>query len=266
MAVVTSIAVLISVSISFEINATKGEILQLADWLVPSFLSPLIITPFVAFVLLTMLRRMNRLGAELADSLERERLLALEMRHRLKNLYSVTGGLISLAEREVSDEDRASLPKILRAKLAALARASDATFTSSLAGSTPHGSLDLGKIVRAVMAPYESQVCISGPATTISAQAMTTVALILHELATNSVNYGALCAEAGSVRISWERARHTVHLNWLESGGPTIRNTPSRSGFGTAVIDRFIQGVGGTISKDWLPTGLSVEITLPDGQ
>lgn len=105
-ATVTALAMTLSVTISLVINVLKGEFFPLGDWLFPSMFSPLVISPIVAFLFLTSIRRLDRLRGDLAASVERERLLALEMRHRLKNVYSVAGGLISMAAREVPDEDR----------------------------------------------------------------------------------------------------------------------------------------------------------------
>jgi len=106
----------------------------------------------------------------------------------------------------------------------------------------PVGALSMAKIVRSVMVPYEARVEIDGDETLISAQAMTTVALILHELATNSMKYGALSSQPGSLGISWEREGHMVSLRWAERGGPRLDRAPDRRGFGTAVIDRSIKG------------------------
>lgn len=250
----------LSIAVSFTINALKGEIYPLFDWLFPSAFTPLAITPVVVTTFVRMSLNSERLRKQIAESAERERLLTLEMRHRIKNIYAATAGLITLAEREAEPGGRDRAPEILRQKLAALARASEATFAPDRSG----GSLDLESMVRSVLKPYGANIRISGEAVGVGERVMTSCALLLHELATNSLKYGSLSAPAGGVNVVWTRADGRIRFRWEESGGPRISAPPAHSGFGSTVIDRFIKSLSGEIRYDWAPSGLCVDATLPE--
>lgn len=79
---------------------------------------------------------------------------------------------------------------------------------------------------------------------------MTTVVLFLHELATNSMKYGALSVPAGSISLEWSCDRDSVHLVWREIDGPPVKE-PATRGFGTEMLDRMVQSTGGSIDRHW---------------
>lgn len=264
--IVTGLILLTSITISFCVNAMKGEIYPLADWLFPSSLTPLLVTPVVASIFLRMIQRLEETGRQLAASMEREKLLALEMRHRIKNVFAVTSGLVTLAEREAGEDGEHRLARILKQKIAALARASDATFSPDLPSDGLQDSIELQGIVKAVMEPYGQKVEMEGAGLTVNAQGMTAVALILHELATNSVKHGALSSRSGSIRILWAREGDRLSLKWTEQDGPAIVAPPQHKGVGSTVINRFSRALGGSVAYDWQPSGLVVDISIPDGQ
>ena len=90
-----------------------------------------------------------------------------------------------------------------------------------------------------------------------------TIAISLHELATNAAKYGSLSAADGRVEIAWSRtADGRLSLRWIEAGGPTI-TPPTDSGFGTRVMENIIGQLRGEVRFDWRDQGLTCEITLP---
>ncbi len=91
-----------------------------------------------------------------------------------------------------------------------------------------------------------------------------TIAVTLHELATNAAKYGALSVPDGHVQVEWWRASDgRLVLRWTETGGPPVK-PPTRRGFGTRVMDRMIRDqLKGEIRFDWRAEGLVCEITLP---
>jgi two-component sensor histidine kinase len=91
-----------------------------------------------------------------------------------------------------------------------------------------------------------------------------TLAVALHELATNAAKYGALSVPEGQVRFEWSRAADgRVELRWTEAGGPPV-TPPTRTGFGTHVMEAMIRGhVGGDVRLDWRAEGLACEISIP---
>jgi two-component system, chemotaxis family, CheB/CheR fusion protein len=93
---------------------------------------------------------------------------------------------------------------------------------------------------------------------------VTTLALILHELATNAAKYGALSVEEGNLRITWECVDDVLILKWVESGGPALRGPPKSEGFGTVISNHSVrEQLRGTISHKWDMKGLSVELAVP---
>lgn len=97
----------------------------------------------------------------------------------------------------------------------------------------------------------------------VGRDAVTTFALLLHELATNSVKYGALSAIGGSVTLRWKSDGQALDLSWIETGGPPVSTSRNRSGFGSEMIDRSLRSVGGSIERNWSVGGLVVELSMP---
>jgi two-component sensor histidine kinase len=93
-----------------------------------------------------------------------------------------------------------------------------------------------------------------------------TIAVTVHELATNAVKYGALSVPTGQIQVSWGRSSDgKLHLSWRETEGPPV--TPAtRRGFGMRVMESMIQGQEGDVRFDWRAGGLACEIVLPLGK
>ncbi|NEI74870.1 PAS domain-containing protein [Rhizobium lusitanum] len=204
------------------------------------------------------------LEQEREKAIERQKLVAAEMRHRIKNLFSVVAGLMVIAEKEANVKgDQAALAMIFRDKLAALARASEAVFSSTDDGGQAGKGPELESVLRSVLEPYGARCQLSGDKGYLRPEMMTILALFLHELATNSVKHGALSTDAGRVVIAHIIDGSDLRLLWTEKGGPLISAPPARSGFGTEMVDRLVRSVGGDVSRSWLPTGLVVSLNLP---
>ena len=93
-------------------------------------------------------------------------------------------------------------------------------------------------------------------------QAAQTIAMCVHELATNAAKYGALSLPEGHVQIDWDTVGERLILRWTESGGPPVA-APKRHGFGTRVIEGLICAQKGEIHFDWRREGLACEIIMP---
>jgi two-component sensor histidine kinase len=99
----------------------------------------------------------------------------------------------------------------------------------------------------------------------IGEETASTVAMVIHELATNSVKYGALSSEEGSLDISSRVDGEWLYLVWAETGGPSIVGHPELTGFGSRLIERSVaHQLGGSVDYDWQETGLVVTIRLPE--
>jgi two-component sensor histidine kinase len=100
----------------------------------------------------------------------------------------------------------------------------------------------------------------------LSPAAAQSLAMALHELATNAAKYGSLSVPAGRVSVSWTRkGRGALTLRWAESGGPAVA-APSKRGLGTAMLSRALSGpLGGKSKLDWRTSGLVCDLELPAG-
>jgi len=204
------------------------------------------------------------LQRELAEAVDRERLLAREMRHRIKNLFSVVAGLISISMREASSNNGSeAVVDILREKLGALSRASDAVFAQENGQGGDTGPVDIGAVITSVLRPYGDRCTAIGKTALIRRDTITTFALFLHELATNSVKYGALSKEEGNVTVRWVAHDNSLDLTWIETGGPQVLSPPKRLGFGTEMVDRVVRSLGGAINRTWRTEGLIVDVHFP---
>lgn len=205
-----------------------------------------------------------RTAQELERAMERERLLAHEMRHRIKNLFSVVSGVMSMSEREArkSGDPEAALP-IARERIGALERAADVGLHQSENDRTATVTLNPLGLSRSVLAPYGGQVTVKGGAGVLDGSLSTPIALLLHELATNSIKYGAFSSASGTVHVDWSRTDTQMIMTWVEEGGPTIDTAPAHSGFGTALVTGIISASGGAMATEWLPSGLRVTVEFP---
>jgi two-component sensor histidine kinase len=127
---------------------------------------------------------------------------------------------------------------------------------------------ELHNLVTQELAPYfqdgETRARIDGPNLLLEPSAAQTIAVTLHELATNAAKYGALSVPKGRVQVEWSRAADgRLVLSWTETGGPLVK-PPTRRGFGTRVMDGMIRRqLNGEMRFDWHAEGLACEIALP---
>jgi two-component sensor histidine kinase len=117
----------------------------------------------------------------------------------------------------------------------------------------------LSEIFASYPAFTDQRLTISGGDIVVSDRAATPVALVFHELATNSMKYGALAAEQGRVDVVISHNAGMLRFKWTESGGAAISGAPARSGFGSKLVDMSVtQQLGGSLERSWLPTGLQI--------
>jgi two-component sensor histidine kinase len=187
----------------------------------------------------------------------REQLLARELDHRAKNLLAVVQAAVHLTQADTVEDFRAAV----QGRLHALAKAH-----SMLAKSHWFGA-DLKSIVTDELAPFQTddapRADISGSNFTLNPQAAQTLALVLHELTTNAVKYGALSIHSGRLKIEWSRIDGDLVFRWSESGGPIV-NAPTRQGFGARLVGPVVQtDLGGKYQCSWPPSGFACEMVIP---
>lgn len=103
---------------------------------------------------------------------------------------------------------------------------------------------------------------IDGPSIKLSPNMARTMSLMIHELCTNAVKYGALSTEAGTVRVRWWLDGPMLHLTWEESGGPRIDRPPAAAGFGSSLLERLTSRLGGDFNTDFGPSGVKVRLSV----
>jgi two-component sensor histidine kinase len=195
---------------------------------------------------------------------EGNELLAGEMSHRVKNLLTIATGLTAITSRSATSTEE--MARDLSGRLAALGRAHD------LVRPLPNGQGDaalLGDLLSVLLAPYDDLGAFKGRIRVavermgVSETAATGLGLVIHELATNSMKYGALSVPTGTLDISSGTAGEQIALTWLERGGPVVEAPEANEGFGSKLVRRTVAGqLGGQIDYDWSPGGLIVTLKM----
>lgn len=195
---------------------------------------------------------------------EANELLAGEMSHRVKNLLLVASQLAQITSR--SSATTAEMAKDLARRLTALGRAHD--LVRPAGGAKVQAAL-LADLLTVLLQAYDDtdghsgRIRIAVPRMDIGEAAATTLALVVHELATNSLKYGALSAPAGTLDLRCAAPEEQVMLAWTERGGPPVVQPPGPVGYGSELIRRSVaRHLGGGIDYDWSAEGLIVRLRM----
>lgn len=196
---------------------------------------------------------------------EREKLLSREVDHRAKNIMAILQAILRLTKADTVEAFRAAVV----ARISSLAR------THSLLADNRWDGAELGTLIAEEVEPYldgarsgeSRRVSIKGPRVNLLPATAQSVALIVHELVTNAVKYGALSSPAGHLELNWsillQDTGRMLRLDWRETGGLAVV-PPSRHGFGLSLISSAIETqLGGHLSQEWREEGLVVGITFP---
>ena len=195
---------------------------------------------------------------------EGSELLAGEMSHRVKNLLAIAAGLTQLAGR--SAKSVADMTGELTQRLTALGRAHD--LVRPLPGEQGKAAL-LGDLLSILLSPYDETAAFSGRIRVavarmgVGERTASALAMVIHELATNSVKYGSLSCPSGHLDVSSKIDEDHICVIWAETGGPAITEEPVLKGFGSRLIARSVAGhLGGEILYDWQECGLVVTVRM----
>lgn len=195
---------------------------------------------------------------------ESHELLAGEMSHRVKNLLAIAAGLTKITSR--SSASLEDMTEQLTNRLTALGRAHD------LVRPLPQGQGNaalLGDILTVLLAPYDDEGAFAGrirvavPRLGVGENAATGLALVIHELATNAVKYGALSVPEGTLDVSGTISGDDLEIQWTERGGPEVEKPVGPGGYGSKLLHRTLSGhLGGTLQHDWSKEGLLVTLSI----
>ncbi len=195
---------------------------------------------------------------------EAREMVAGEMSHRVKNLFAIASALTTITARSATTTTE--MARDLTQRLAALGRAHD--LVRPLPGQSESKGARLGDLLAILLAPYDDKavggrVSISVPDVRVGETSATTLALVVHELATNSVKYGALSATNGTLDVLCTADNGEVAIVWTERGGPPVTAPTGPAGFGSKLVIQSMSGqFGGSIAVDWPTEGAVVTLRM----
>jgi len=187
--------------------------------------------------LLEVILQLSDLAArERRNAQERQELMIAELNHRVRNILSLVRGLVAQSkDTATSIEEFAS---VLGGRIQALARAHDQITNLNWAPVALRNLLE--SEAGAYLGSRAGRVRMDGPDVALDPKAFATLALVVHEMMTNSAKYGALADSTGHVQVIWHLdPGSSLVIDWKESGGPPVQ-PPSRRGFGTTIIERSV--------------------------
>ena len=190
---------------------------------------------------------------------ERQELLIAELNHRVRNILSLIRGLVRQSRNP--QQDTASYIALLEGRVEALARAHDQITADNW------GPARLAPLIETEAAAYlggdRHRVALTGTPVLLRPAAFSTLALVFHELMTNSAKYGAL-SDSGTVAVDWSiDDEGDLRIGWRERGGPVVQ-APTRQGFGSTIIQRSIPyDLGGKAEVRYVLSGLEADFCVP---
>ena len=201
---------------------------------------------------------------------EQQNLLIREMSHRVKNLFAVTSGLVTLSAR--SARTPADMAETVRDRLGALRaltvyatrpdqRERETVPGHDLARSRPN---DLRSLRRPGAQQRPRVLHHHRALSADQRERRHEHCSFLHELATNAGKYGALSSPGGYIHIDWSVKNDELLLTWKEHGGPCLDGPAEHEGFGSSLVRRLVTGqFGGQLSYDWKAKGLIIRLSMP---
>jgi len=200
-----------------------------------------------------------RNAADLAIARDQADLLARELNHRVKNLFAVVLAIVKMTGRD----EPAAKPTVDRIaeRIHALLVAHEVT-----QGSSQRASAQLVDLVETVLKPYRSDDnagAVSGPDISLPERSVVPLGLVLHELTTNSVKYGAWSRPGGHLDVTWSGGEGRLTLDWTETVEGDRSGVPQGKGFGSTLLEGAVRQLGGSVRRDFHASGLTVRIELP---
>lgn len=202
-------------------------------------------------------QELDRTCAALRETEELQKMLTGELSHRVKNMLATVQAIASQTLRNC--DDPADFVESFGGRIQSMSRVHSQLSTNEWKGTQLHDivrdQMKLGPV-------DEAQISASGPEVHLNATTVPQMAMILHELGTNSLKYGALSKADGGVTIAWTTNRRKLEMRWSEFGGPRVKG-PIRRGFGTKLIEASARGVGGNARMSVEADGVRWHVTLP---
>ncbi len=186
-----------------------------------------------------------------------QKLIHAELHHRIKNMLATVGAITDQSLRTATSIAHAR--SAIDGRFAALARAHELLTRVSWDNAT------IDSTVRSAVEPFDqgaSRFVISGEDIRITSSSVIAFAMTLNELCTNTTKFGALSLPTGQVHLSWRVDGERLHLEWVEIGGPVVRE-PTRKSFGTRMMTSLGQQLKGEVELDYRPDGFVYTLNVP---
>jgi two-component sensor histidine kinase len=216
-----------------------------------SFLSNLAIYLIAGFSTVWLGHLFRSTVRELQAEQEERELILKEVEHRARNM-----GALGAAIVQFSLKDNHEAADLINSRMRALQA------TNDLITRAPKMEPDIESIIRQELAPYDISRCVmNGTRLLLRSDVARAVGLVVHELTTNAVKYGALSNNDGKIDVRWSQDDNVIVMHWNENGASN-RETPTRTGFGTKLIDVTVKGLNGSVERSFSDSGLSCRVTL----
>lgn len=208
-----------------------------------------------------VLRHAEATSEERKRTEARRKLVNEELDHRVKNILALAKSIVDQSRAGASGVE--GYADAVGGRLQALAFAHDQMTRN-------RGGGELRRLIEAEVAAYggvrgAQRTTLQGPNILLGERGYSSLALVIHELATNAAKYGALSSGEGAVRVSWSiTPKGDCELVWEEQGGPTVQK-PQRAGFGSKLINQVVSfDLGGQADVTYPPTGLIAHFVIPE--
>ena len=194
------------------------------------------------------------------DEERQARLIARELSHRMKNMFSVISGIVNITGRTRGVRDEAAE---INSRIHALGRAYETTLDDATMDR-----IDIAEAIHATLDPYavdRRRLAFKGTKTKVPFATISVVSILLHELANNAVKYGAWSNDTGQVVLDWhcEETTDELIIDWRETGGPPLDARNIEPGAGSAIIERLLGNGRGRIEREFASDGLKALISIP---
>lgn len=199
---------------------------------------------------------------DLVRAEERQRLLVAELNHRVKNILAVVASMAAQMGRRCT-----SVPEFTEGFIG---RIHGLAKTHDILSAKEWSDVDLGDLLQAELDAFVLELArasLSGPKVELRPRVATTLGIVIHELATNAVKYGALSNQTGHLDLGWQitdgEAGQSLVLTWREAGGPPV-HPPRRIGLGSELINRSLSfELDGSATIEYRPDGVVATLVIP---
>lgn len=192
----------------------------------------------------------------LAEAEEHQKVLIAELNHRVKNMLAV---IITIVKTSLRGENLPSnAMDTLINRLHGMARA------YSLLSERSWTTVGVRVLIQAETDPFEAdRIHISGPNVNLQPSQALAISMVIHELVTNAIKYGALANTRGTLEVRWTTTSNQLALEWRERDGPETTK-PEQNGFGYVLIEGQVeQQLNGRVETRFEPEGLTLKMEFP---